>query len=113
VCNIEGFEFKIEFKPRYNTDYTIEVMWKHCCCYSNTRCAIGTWFGGMTHSELPSWHAIIEESPSEDDSALSEGESYCSLLLRACRIVIPARARTPTPPLEVTSASQAAAARLL
>jgi hypothetical protein len=69
------------------------------------------WFGGMTSSQSPSLHAILEELPSEDDSASSEGESYGSPLLRACSTVIPVRARTPTPPPEVTPASQVAAAR--
>jgi hypothetical protein len=51
-------------------------------------------FGGMTHDDSPSLHIILEESPSEDDSALSEGESYGSPFLRTCSMVIPVRART-------------------
>jgi hypothetical protein len=31
------------------------------------------WFKGMTHSESPSLHPILEELPNEDDSASSEG----------------------------------------
>jgi hypothetical protein len=68
-------------------------------------------FGGMTHSESPSLHVILEELPSQEDLALSEGESYSSPLLNACSTVIPVRACTPTPLPEVTPASQAVAAR--
>jgi hypothetical protein len=34
---IEGFEFEFEFKSRYIVDYIREVLYKHCCCYSDTR----------------------------------------------------------------------------
>jgi hypothetical protein len=68
-------------------------------------------FRGMTHSESPLLHAILEESPSEDDMTSSEGESFGSPLLRVCSTVIPIRAHTPTLPPEGTLASQAAAAR--
>jgi hypothetical protein len=44
--------------------------------------------GGMTRSGSPSLHAILEEPPSQDDSALSEGESSNSPLLRACNMMI-------------------------
>jgi hypothetical protein len=47
-------------------------------------------FGGMTHSESPSLHAILkDESPSEDESTSSEGESYGLPLLRVRSTVIP------------------------
>jgi hypothetical protein len=42
----------------------------------------------MDHSGSPSLHAILEESPSEDDLVSSEGESYGSPLLRACNMVL-------------------------
>jgi hypothetical protein len=70
-----------------------------------------TRFGGMTHSVSPSLHNILEESPSKDNLALSEGESYGSPLLRACNTVIPVRACTLTLPTEVTLVCQAVAAR--
>jgi hypothetical protein len=44
----------------------------------------------MDHSGSPSLHAILEESPSEDDLVSSEGESYGSPLLRACNTVLSA-----------------------
>jgi hypothetical protein len=72
----------------------------------------GAQFEGMTRSESPSLHAILEKSPSEDDLASSEGESYGSPLLRACNMVILVRAYTPTPPSKATPASHTAAARL-
>jgi hypothetical protein len=37
------------------------------------------WFKGMTHSESPSLHPILEELPSEDDSASSEGGAMVPL----------------------------------
>jgi hypothetical protein len=43
---------------------------------------------GMTRSGSQSLHAIFEGSPSEDDSASSEGESSGSPLLRACNTMI-------------------------
>jgi hypothetical protein len=44
----------------------------------------------MTHSGSPSLHAILKESPSEDDLASSEGESSGSPVPRACNTVISA-----------------------
>jgi hypothetical protein len=44
---------------------------------------------GMTRSRSPSLHAILEESPSEDYLALSEGESSGSPLPRVCNMMIP------------------------
>jgi hypothetical protein len=49
----------------------------------------GVAFGGMAHSESPSLHAILKESPNEDDSALSDGESFDSPLLRVYNTMIP------------------------
>jgi hypothetical protein len=46
-------------------------------------------FGGMTHIKSPLLHAILEESPSEDDSASSAGESSNSPPLRVCNTMIP------------------------
>jgi hypothetical protein len=43
--------------------------------------------GGMTHNRLPSLHAILKESPNDNDSASSEGESSGSPLPRACNTV--------------------------
>jgi hypothetical protein len=54
-------------------------------------------FEGMTHSRSPSLHAILEESPSEDDLASSEGESSGSPLL-----MIPITPLTTTLPTEET-----------
>jgi hypothetical protein len=45
--------------------------------------------GGMAHSGSPSLHAILYESPSTDDLALSEGESSGSPLMRVCNTVMP------------------------
>jgi hypothetical protein len=47
-------------------------------------------------------HAILEESPSEDDSASSEGESSGSPLLRVCNTMIPITPLTTTLPTEET-----------
>jgi hypothetical protein len=44
----------------------------------------------MAYSGSPSLHAILEESPSDDDSVSSEGESSGSPLPRACNVVISA-----------------------
>jgi hypothetical protein len=58
----------------------------------------------MTRSGSASLYAILEESPSEDDSVSSEGEGEGSgsPLLRACSAVVSATPVTPTPPLEET-----------
>jgi hypothetical protein len=53
----------------------------------------------MTHSRSPSLHAILEESSSDGDSTLSEGESLGSPLSRAYNTMIPATPLTTTPPL--------------
>jgi hypothetical protein len=42
---------------------------------------------GMAHSGSPSLHAILEESPNEDDLASSEGESSSFPIPRACNVV--------------------------
>jgi hypothetical protein len=59
-------------------------------------------FRGMTRSGSPSLHAILEESRSEDDSVLSEGESSGSPVPRACNTVMSATPIMTKPPLEVT-----------
>jgi hypothetical protein len=56
----------------------------------------------MTYSGLPSLHAILEELPSEDDSASSEGESSSSPLPRACNTMTSAVPITTMLPLEGT-----------
>jgi hypothetical protein len=57
--------------------------------------------GGMTHSGTPSLHAILEESPSEDDSSLSK-ESSNSPLPSMCNKVTSAAPIMTMPPLEET-----------
>jgi hypothetical protein len=57
---------------------------------------------GMTRSGLPSLNAILEESPSEDDSVSSEGECSGSPLLRACNMVTFTIPIVTMPPLEET-----------
>jgi hypothetical protein len=42
----------------------------------------------MSHNGSPSLRIILKESPSEDDSVLSEVESFGSPLSRACNMVI-------------------------
>jgi hypothetical protein len=56
----------------------------------------------MTRSGSPSLHAILEKLPSEGGSALSEGESSDSPLLRTCNMMIPATPLATTPPSEET-----------
>jgi hypothetical protein len=58
--------------------------------------------GGMAHSRSPSLHAILEESPNEDDSASSEGESSSSPIPRVCNVVTSAIPIVTTPSLEET-----------
>jgi hypothetical protein len=58
---------------------------------------------GMSYSGSPSLHAILEESPSGDDSASSEGESSSFPLQRACSVVISTIPIVTTGPLEETS----------
>jgi hypothetical protein len=62
----------------------------------------------MTRSGSPSMHAILEELPSEGDSASSEGESFGSPLLRACNTMIPATPIATTPLPEETPTFQIA-----
>jgi hypothetical protein len=57
----------------------------------------------MTHSGSPSLYTILEESPSEDDSALSEGERSGSPLPRVCNTVMSVVPITTMPPLEETA----------
>jgi hypothetical protein len=56
-------------------------------------------------------HAILEESPSEEDSVLSEGESSGSPLPRACNMVMSATPIETTPPLKETPGFQTAPMR--
>jgi hypothetical protein len=56
----------------------------------------------MARSGSPSLHAILEESPSEDDSASSEGESSGFHVPRVCNVVTCAIPIVTTPPLEET-----------
>jgi hypothetical protein len=57
-------------------------------------------FEGMTHTGSPSLHHIHEESSSEDDSTLSEGDNSGSPLLRVCNTMKPISPLNTTPPLE-------------
>jgi hypothetical protein len=59
-------------------------------------------FEGMSRNESMSLHAILEESPNDDDSSSSEGESSGSPLLRVCNTMIPVTAIMTTPPSEET-----------
>jgi hypothetical protein len=56
----------------------------------------------MTHIGSPSLHAILEESPSEGNLALSEGERSNSPLPRACNTMIPTTLLATTPLVEET-----------
>jgi hypothetical protein len=41
----------------------------------------------MARNGLPSLHAILKESPSEDDSTSSEGKSFSFPIPTACNVV--------------------------
>jgi hypothetical protein len=56
----------------------------------------------MVHIELPSLHAILKESPSEDDSASSDGGSSSFPVSQDCNVVTSAVPIVTTPPLEAT-----------
>jgi hypothetical protein len=60
----------------------------------------------MAHTWSPSLPAIIEESPSEDDSASSVGESASSPLPRVCNTVISIVPIVTMPPSEETPVLQ-------
>jgi hypothetical protein len=66
----------------------------------------------MAHSGSPSLHAILEESPSEDDSASSEGESSGLPLPRACNTVMSTISIVIMPPPEETPVLQTVSMRL-
>jgi hypothetical protein len=66
----------------------------------------------MAHSESPSLRAILEESPSEDDLALSEGESFNFPFPRACNTVTSAIPIATKPPPKETPAFQTIPAAL-
>jgi hypothetical protein len=68
--------------------------------------------GGMTYNGSPSVDGILEESPSEDDSISSEGESFDSPLLRACNTMMYAIPITITPLPEETPTFQTLPVRL-
>jgi hypothetical protein len=61
---------------------------------------------GMARNGSPSLHAILEESPSEDNSTSSEGESSAFPVPRICNAVISAIPIATTLRLEETSAPQ-------
>jgi hypothetical protein len=62
----------------------------------------GTIFIGMANSGSPSLHAILEESPSEDDSALRDGESSGFPIPWECNAVTSVIAIVTMPPPEET-----------
>jgi hypothetical protein len=63
---------------------------------------LGVVVGGMVHSGSPSLHTILEESPSEDDSASSDGRSSSFPIPRACNMVTSAIPIVTMPPPEAT-----------
>jgi hypothetical protein len=65
----------------------------------------------MSRSGSPSVDAILEESPSEDDSESTEGESSVFPLQRACSTVIPAVPTVTMPLSEETTEFQTAPTR--
>jgi hypothetical protein len=65
-----------------------------------------TIIGGMACSRSPSLHAILKKSPSEDDSARSEGESSGFPIPMVCNVVTSATPIATTPPLEDTPSHQ-------
>jgi hypothetical protein len=62
--------------------------------------------GSMARSGSPSLHAILKELPSEDDSALSEGESSSFPVTRACSTVTSAIPIATMPPPKETPVFQ-------
>jgi hypothetical protein len=66
---------------------------------------------GMACSGSLSLHAILKDSPSEDDSTLSEGESSIFPVPRACNAVISAIPIMTMSPLEETLVPQTIPAR--
>jgi hypothetical protein len=62
----------------------------------------GVVVGGMVCSGSPSLHPILEESPSEDDSASSDGGSSGFPIPRVCNMVTTAIPIATMPPLEET-----------
>jgi hypothetical protein len=66
---------------------------------------------GMACSGSPSLHAILEESPNEDDSASSEGKSSGYPLPKVCNAVISTNPITTTPPPEQALTPQTIPAR--
>jgi hypothetical protein len=60
----------------------------------------------MVHSGLPSLHAILEESTSEDDSVSSDGGSSSFPIPQDCNVVTPAVPIMTTPSLEETPVLQ-------
>jgi hypothetical protein len=61
---------------------------------------------GMARSRSPSLHAILEESPSEDDLTSSEGESSGSPIPTMCNMVTSATPIATTPLPEETPSHQ-------
>jgi hypothetical protein len=61
---------------------------------------------GMDRSKSPSLHAILEESPSEDDSASSDGECSGFPIPWECIVVTSATRITTTPLSEETPVLQ-------
>jgi hypothetical protein len=61
------------------------------------RSDLGAVFMGMAHSGSPSLHAILEESPSEGDSASNDGESSDFPIPQECNVVASAFPIATTP----------------
>jgi hypothetical protein len=61
---------------------------------------------GMAHNRSPSLHAILEELPSKDDSASSEGESFDFPIPWACNAVTSAIPIVTMPPPDETPVLQ-------
>jgi hypothetical protein len=70
----------------------------------------GAVVGGMARSRSLSLHAVLKESPSEDNSVSIEGESYDFPVPRACNVVTSAIPIMTTPPPEETPTLQTVSA---
>jgi hypothetical protein len=59
--------------------------------------------GGMACSRSSLLHAILEDSPSEDNSTFSEGESFSFPIPKMCNVVTSSIPIVTMPPPEETS----------
>jgi hypothetical protein len=108
IATNDIYLFGIDLTPDEAIHFTnLELIANHFNNLSLTKGDdAGAIVGIMARSGSPSLYAILEESPSEDDSALREGESSGFPIPRKCNMMTSAIPIVTMPPLEETPTFQ-------